>query len=145
MPNKVKLKKSQIDYFRRLSRNNPNEIQGFLIGEVVSPVLTVIDSIEYPPSYYISTPHKVQCYAVDIENIQRKAEERGKRVVGFIHNHPEWDAVMSPGDYDVMIHYGYRVCGIVSTQGNKTRPRFWNIDTALPCIIEYVKKKPKSE
>lgn len=143
MQNTVRLNKHQLDWFRARSRQTRNEIQAFLVGEVVSPNLTVISSIEYPPAYAVSTPHNVQCYAMDIEKIQQDAIKSGNRIVGMIHNHPEWDAVLSPSDYELMLYYGYRVCGIVSTQGRKTRPRFWVMDTALPCVVEYAKEKSK--
>lgn len=143
MRNRVKLKKSQLDYFRKLARQTPNEIQAFLVGDVVSPTLTVVDSFEYPPTYAKSNNWEVSWWVADYNEMQKKAEDRGKRVVGFIHSHPEWDAVLSPADYDFMIANGYRVCGICSTQGRKTRPRFWVMDTALSCVIEYAKRKTK--
>lgn len=140
MQNKVKLKKSQLDRFRKLSRNSPNEIQAFLIGEVVSPTLTVVDYFAYCKEYAVSTPNNVSWYLREYEVMARKAEERGRRVVGFIHSHPEWDAVLSPPDYQFTILNGYRVCGICSTAGRKTRPRFWVMDSALECCIEYAKR-----
>lgn len=144
MQNRVKLKKSQLDRFRMLARNSPNEIQAFLIGEVISPTLTVIDSFEYPREYEFSTPDGVQWRTVDYARVQAKADALGKRVIGQMHSHPDWDAVLSPQDYDFTITYGYRVCGICSTSERKTRPRFWVMDSALECIIDYAKTKHKA-
>lgn len=143
MKNKVRLNKNQLNYFRELARNSPNEILAYLIGEVINPNLTVIESFEYTPMYAISTPQAVAWSWADYDVIKQKAEERDKRVVGFIHSHPEWDAVLSPADYEIMITNGYRVCGICSTHDRRTRNRFWVMDTALPCAIEYAKKRQK--
>jgi len=140
MKTEVRLKKGALDHFRKLARNSPNELMALLIGEVVSDKLTVIDSFEYPTEYAESTPSRVVWYQSEQERVQKKAEARGRRVVGFIHSHPQWDAVMSPSDAVVVLYYGYRVCGIVSTQSRKTRTRFWVTDSALPCEIKYVKK-----
>ncbi len=143
MQNRVRLKKNQLAYFRKLARNSPNELMAYLIGEVVNPNLSVVDNFEYPPSYAVSTPHSVSWFLEDYSRMRQLAANREKYVIGFIHSHPEWDAVMSPQDYEHTLHNGFRLCGIVSTQGRKTRPRFWVTDTALPCEIEYAKNKPK--
>lgn len=136
---KVRLSKGQIDYFRKLSRKSLNEIQAFLIGEVVSPNLIVIDEFVYPKKYAVQKPNTCGWYLDEYQEVKAKAEERGRRVVGFIHSHPEWDAVLSPADYKICITDMHRVCGIVSTYSGKTRVRFWVMDSALPCEIVYAK------
>ena len=141
MKTEVRLKRGALSYFRKLARNSPNEIQALLIGEVVSAKLTVIDSFEYTSEYAKSEPSTVSWYQSEQERVQQKAEARGRRVVGLIHSHPEWDAVMSSADSEVLLYYGYRVCGIVSTHGRRTRTRFWVGDSSLPCEIKYVKSK----
>lgn len=140
MKTEVRLKRGALTHFRKLARNSPNELMALLIGEVVSDKLTVIDSFEYPTEYAESTPRRVVWYQSEQERVQKKAEARGRRVVGFIHSHPRWDAVMSPSDAEVVLYYGYRVCGIVSIHDRKTRTRFWVTDSCLPSEIKYVKK-----
>jgi proteasome lid subunit RPN8/RPN11 len=144
MKTEVRLKKGSLDHFRKLARNSPNELMALLIGEVVSSKLTVIDSFEYASAYAVSDPTQVVWYQHEQDRVQKKAEARGRRVVGFIHSHPRWDAVMSPSDADVVLYYGYRVCGIVSTQARNTRTRFWVTDSSLPCEIKYVKTAERS-
>jgi proteasome lid subunit RPN8/RPN11 len=134
---KVRIKKSQLDYFRAKARETNLEIQALLIGEVVSPELTVVEQFVYPTEYAIQKPNEVSWYQDEWNLVKRSAEERGKRVVGDIHSHPNWDAVLSPNDYRAHIEEGLRICGICSTQGRKTRVRFWIAESALPCAIEY--------
>lgn len=136
---KVRLSKGQLDYCRKLSRESANEIQAFLIGEVVSPNLIVIDEFVYPKKYALQRPNTCGWYLDEYQEVKAKAEERGRRVVGFIHSHPEWDAVVSPDDYKICITDMHRVCGIVSIYSGKTRVRFWVMDSALPCEIVYAK------
>lgn len=145
MTNRVKLRKSALDYFRKLARESPLEIQAYLIGEVVHPNLTVVDSLAYTTKYGVQTRDQVGWYRSDYEAVRKQAEEHGRRIVGSIHSHPDWDAVVSPSDYEACIAEGHRVCGIVSTKGRSTRARFWVMDCALPCEVMYVKKKATSK
>lgn len=137
MKNEVRLEKGALDYFRSLARNTPNEVLAYLVGDVVSPELTIVRYFAYTKQYADSDPWTVCWFTTDYDKMQAEADRLGKRVVGFIHSHPQWDAVMSPDDYKIMIKDGYRVCGIVSTHGRKTRARFWTADSALPCTIVY--------
>jgi proteasome lid subunit RPN8/RPN11 len=138
---KVRLSKGALNYFRKMARECKNEIQALLVGEVVSPTLIVIDSFIYPKSYAVQKPNTVGWYLDEYQEVKKKAEERGRRIVGFIHSHPNWDAVLSPDDYKICITDMHRVCGICSTdpEKGKTRVRFWVMDSALPCEIVYAK------
>lgn len=141
MVSKVKVKKSQLDYFRKLARTSaPLEIQAYLIGEVISPELTVVESFAYPMQYHTQTTGKVRWYTTEFEELKRSAEERGKRIVGDIHSHPQWDAVLSPSDYKAHIEECQRISGLCSVYGKKTRVRFWIAESALPCQIVYADK-----
>jgi hypothetical protein len=44
----TQLRKSQLDYFRSKARETNLEIQAYLIGEVISPELTVVEAFAYP-------------------------------------------------------------------------------------------------
>lgn len=140
MTAKVRVHKGQLNYFRAKARETNCEIQAYLIGEVVSPDLTVVDEFAYPVEYAVQKPNQVRWFQDEYERVKRSAEERGKRVVGDIHSHPNWDAVMSPTDYKSHIEEGYRICGLCSTIDRKTRIRFWVAESALPCAIEYAKR-----
>ena len=129
---KVQLTKNHLDVFRRMARESPLEIQAYLIGEVVSPTLVVIDHFEYTTEYGIQEKNKVAWYRSEHDRVRREAEERGRRIVGNIHSHPNWDAVMSPEDFNACIADGMRICGIVSTDKRNTRPRFWVMDSPVP-------------
>lgn len=124
-----------------MARDSKVEIQAYLIGEVVSPQLAVIDSFEYTQNYGTQTKSSVAWYTSEYERVRLKAEERGRRIIGFIHSHPEWDSVMSEADFDVCIRDGFRLCGTVSTNGRKTRVRFWVTDSPIPCKWVYAKTK----
>jgi proteasome lid subunit RPN8/RPN11 len=142
MNNKVKLKKGQLDYFRKLSRQSPLEIQAYLVGQVVTPNLTLVEDFVYPPAYGLQTRYQAAWFRRDYDIVRREAEERGRRVIGSIHSHPNMDdAVLSPDDYESCIAEGHRICGIVTTNGTSSRVRFWVMDSALPADIEYDKSK----
>lgn len=142
MNNKVKLQKSQLDRFRKLARESSLEIQAYLVGEVVKPNLTIIDSFAYTSEYGLQTRDQAAWYRKDYERVRKEAEGRGRRIIGSIHSHPDkGDAVLSPGDYESCIAEGHRVCGIVSANAVSSRVRFWVMDCALPADIIYAKKK----
>lgn len=141
---KIRVNKSALDYFRKKARDTNLEIQAYLIGEVVSPALTVVEEFVYPKSYHTQTTCEVNWFFEEYEAVKRSAEERGKRIVGDIHSHPNWDAVMSPTDYESHIEEGFRVCGLCSTMGRKTRVRFWVTESALPLQVEYAPKIKKT-
>lgn len=138
----VRVKKTQADYFRRIARHEAKksgrEVQAYMIGHVVSPQLTVVDEFRYPKKYATQTTQGVQWYQDEYEEVEKAAEAAGKRVVGDAHSHPNWDAVLSPTDYQSCIKEGYRIAGICSIQNGRTRLRFWVVESALPLEIEYV-------
>jgi proteasome lid subunit RPN8/RPN11 len=142
MNNRVKLKKSQLDRFRKLARESSLEIQAYLVGGVVSPILTVVDSFAYTSEYGLQTCGQAAWFRRDYERVRKEAEERGRRIIGSIHSHPDMgDAVLSPGDYESCIAEGHRICGIVSSDHGHTSVRFWVMDSALPADIVYAKTK----
>lgn len=138
---RVRVNKHQLDYFRSKARETHLEIQAYLIGEVISPELTVVEAFAYTSSYATQKPNEVRWYQDEYNAVKRSAEERGKRIVGDIHSHPNWDAVMSLTDYRAHVEDGLRICGICSTMGRKTRVRFWIAESALPAEIEWQKTK----
>lgn len=136
---KVKIKKGQLDYFRKLARkSSPLEIQAYIVGKVNSPDLVTVDKLYYTKLYYSQTSTEVQWYFEDYDRVKKEAEEKGLKVVGDIHSHPNWDAVMSPTDYKAHIEEGFRICGLCSVLNNKTRVRFWISESSLPCEIIYI-------
>jgi proteasome lid subunit RPN8/RPN11 len=137
MFSQVRLKKGALNHFRKLARESPLEILAYLIGEVKSPEIIEIHSFAYTKTYYLQTECSVQWLLEEYTRVQKKAEEKGLRIVGFIHSHPKWDAVMSPDDYKSCLIEGHVVCGIVSVYGKKTRVRFWTPTSALPCKLTY--------
>lgn len=140
--NRVRVSKGQLDYFRRLARQSPLEIQAYLIGEVVSPTLTVVDSFEYTKKYGTQTTGEVCWFTSEYERVAKKAEERGKRIVGDIHSHPGRACILSDADYSACITAGHRIAGICSVRPDGgTTVAFWVTDCALTCEVVYAKKK----
>lgn len=145
MRTKVRIRKGALDHFRAKARATGLEIQAYLVGEVVSPTLTVVEKIIYPKAYHTQKTYEVCWFRDEFEEVKRSAEGRGKKIVGDIHSHPSWDAVMSPADYNTQLQDGFRICGICSTSGRKTRVRFWVIESALSAEVEYaVTKKSRA-
>lgn len=136
---KVRISKNKLDYFRNKARTAKKEILAYLVGEVVSPQLVVIEDVVYTYNYATQKPNEVRWYQEEYDKVRASAEGRGKRVVGDLHSHPNWDSVMSESDYRAHIEEGHRLCGICSVYGRKTRVRFWIAESALDCVIEYAK------
>lgn len=145
MQNKVKLNKSQLNYFRHLARNTNLEIQAYLIGKVLSPELTVIEHFAYTKKYYKQTEGTVSWFLEDFENVKKEAEEQGNTVVGSIHSHPNYWPVLSDSDYKSHIRDQYRISGICATMNRKTKVCFWINESCLPCKIIYESKSDSSE
>jgi proteasome lid subunit RPN8/RPN11 len=133
----VKLHRSQLDYFRRLARNTTKEVHAFLVGTIVSPQLVRIEHFAYS-QYEEQTPCSVTPTAADQKKIEQWTLENDMKVVGTIHSHPNWDAVLSPDDYKGHIEEAHRISGVCSTQARKTRVRFWLAESSLPCKVEYL-------
>ena len=133
----VRVSKHALDYFRKKARDCPYEVQAYLIGEVKYPNY-IVTSFEHPKEYELQTENNVQPSGEEYTKVKEKAYLEGRRIIGDIHSHPDWDAVMSPTDYEACISDGLQICGIVSVRGRKTRVRFWQANSALPCEIKYV-------
>lgn len=144
MASMVYISKSQLDYFRRLARDDQREIMAYLIGHVFGPDYTRVDYVAYTNDYRVQTPGAVDWTVPEYVRVAREAEERGGRIVGFIHSHPEWDSVLSPGDYLKCISEGHHICGVVSVYGRRTRTRMWKMDCALPCEITHVEEREET-
>ena len=134
---KVKVRKSQLDYFRRQSRDSAKEIFAFLIGVVVSPSLTRIDRFYYP-DYSEQTAGSVRPTAESTGAAHKSALDSNLKVVGSLHSHPDWFPIMSEADYKGHIEDGDRISGIVGINGRRTKVYFWTAESALPCQIEYL-------
>lgn len=132
----VKVRKSQLNYFRKLARNTDKEIHAFLIGTIVSPGCVRIHRFAYS-SYEEQTTSSVRPSAEAQKKIALWTLNNDLKIVGTIHSHPNWDAVLSPDDYAGHIEEAHRVSGVCSTAGRKTRVRFWLAESSLPCKIEY--------
>jgi len=138
MFSKVKVRKSALDHFRRLARENaPLEIEAFLTGTIISVDEVEIINFHYTKDYRIQTKYEVQWSTEAMTDLKTKAEDINLRVLGSIHSHPNWDAVMSHADYHAYVTDQLIICGICSVYNRKTRVRFWTPTSALPCKIIY--------
>jgi proteasome lid subunit RPN8/RPN11 len=138
MFSKVRVRKSALDHFRRLAREAaPFEIEAFFTGRIISVDEVEILNFHYAKNYKIQTNNLVQWSSEDMDALKKKAEDNNLRIIGSIHSHPNWDAVMSPADYRAYITDQLIICGICSVYNRKTRVRFWTPTSALPCKIIY--------
>lgn len=140
MRRRVRIKKGQLDYFRRLAKKTDNEIQAYLVGKIVSPELVVIEYLAYTKQYHTQTPDNVRWYQVDVDDLKKKAEEDGFVILGDIHSHPNYWPVLSELDHKNHIVEGKRITGICATMCKKSVVYFWFSDSSLPCEIEYVEE-----
>lgn len=137
MEAKVQISKHALDYFRSKARDCPYEIHAYLIGECVYPDKFIVRSVEHTQEYEVQNKECCQPSPDEYMRARWKAEEQGLRIIGDIHSHPEWDSVMSGQDHAACLQDGLQICGIVSTIGRRTRARFWQVNSALPCVIKY--------
>src|ERR1039458_7159989 len=136
---KVKVKKGALDYFRKQARENfPYEILAYLVGKVISVDAVEITDFVYTTKYHTQTTGEVRWFQEDFDRIKEKFEVHGKRVLGDMHTHPSWDAVMSQTDYNGAITESLFICKICSIYNGRKRVRFWGPTSALPCKIIYI-------
>jgi proteasome lid subunit RPN8/RPN11 len=135
---RVQIKKSKLDYFRKMARKNyPLEIQTYLLGNIKSIDLIEITDIVYTKKYHVQTKSSVVWFEEDFEKVIIKSETVGKMILGDLHTHPDYESVMSNTDYVGTIKQGFSIAGICSVYGNKTRVRFWTPTSALPLKLIY--------
>ena len=136
---KVRVKQGALNHFRKKARESyPLEIHAYLLGNVKSITEVEITDFRYPQSYNIQTGNNVQWTADEFSKLKERATESNKVIIGDIHSHPNWDAVMSEQDYKACILDSLVVCGICSlTKDKNTRVRFWTPTSSLPCEIIY--------
>jgi proteasome lid subunit RPN8/RPN11 len=138
MFSKVKVSTGALNYFRKKSREAcPLEIQAYLLGRIISVDEIEITKFLYTDNYAIQTNGSVCWYQEDLDKVRQQSIDTEQLVVGDIHSHPNWDAVMSPSDQSAAVVEGFSICGIVSINNNRTRVRFWTPTSALPCKIVY--------
>ena len=134
----VYVNKATLDYARRKARNCPHEIHAYLIGEVLYPNRIIISSIEHAREYESQTKYSVQPTAAEFSRVAKIAEDKGKRIIGDVHSHPDYEAIMSPDDHRACVEDGLQICGIISIRERRTSVRFWLVNSALPCAIKYL-------
>jgi proteasome lid subunit RPN8/RPN11 len=138
MFSKVKLSKGALAHFRRKAREAyPLEIHAYLLGEITSIDTIKVEKFCYPKYYATQTPANVGWSAEEYAKLKVTAEEKGLKIVGDIHSHPRWDAVMSPDDYKSCLLDSLSVCGICSIYDKQTRVRFWTPTSSLPMEAHY--------
>lgn len=138
MFSKVRVKKGALDYFRKLARQAfPYEIQAYIFGKVISVDIVEITGFAYADRYAKQDRNSVCWYTEDFDKVKDKVESQGDTIIGEIHSHPNFDAVMSPADYEASVTQQFVLCGLCSVNKGRTRIRFWTPTTALHCEIIY--------
>lgn len=138
MFSKVRVSKNALNYFRQLARQTPDkEIQAYIAGFVNNINEIEITDFLYTKKYAIQTSCTVAWFQEDYDKLKERVEKEGKRIIGNIHTHPNYDAVLSEQDFTNCVTEQFVVVGLVSIRNNKTRARFWTPTSALPCKIIY--------
>jgi proteasome lid subunit RPN8/RPN11 len=130
------ISKHQLSYFRKRCRNSKEEIHAYLIGRVLKSRITV-DAIVHTYDLALQTAESVQPSDEAYQRAKSIADSLGKVIVGDIHSHPEYEAVMSPADHAAAISDELTVCGIVEVRKRKTKVNFWLANSSLRCEIIY--------
>lgn len=140
MFSKVRVKKGALNHFRKLAREAyPLEIQAYLAGTITSLDTVEITDFLYTSKYKLQNNNEVAWDDDEFHKVKDKIENEGKRILGDIHTHPNWDAVLSETDYESSVTQQLVICGICSVdKGKKTRVRFWTPTSCLHCKIIYI-------
>lgn len=134
---KVKLRKSQLDWFRRKARSTDVEIYAMLFGRIEDDGTLRVSSFKYP-KLDEQTHSSVTPNEDSYNQLLKEAQSKGLVFIGTIHSHPRWHAIMSRADYYGHLDDGELVSGIVEvTKDRKTRYAFWTAHCALPCTVEH--------
>jgi proteasome lid subunit RPN8/RPN11 len=138
IPPKVKIKRGAEAHFRKLARNSAKEVIAYLIGEVVSPSLVRVDHWKYPTAFKVQTKGEVQVTQPAENDIKAWADSKKLMIVGTIHSHPQWEAVLSYDDHKGHIEQCHRVSGVCAVRRNRrTRILYWVAESSLPCEVVY--------
>lgn len=132
---KVRVNRSQLDYFRTLARESKNEIFAFLVGESSGPAHTVVEFV-YPVLRHHS-PSCVDPLPASETAIKFTVHAKGLAIIGTIHSHPNYWPVLSPTDYEDHLASGHKLSAVCSVYGRKTTVFFWVSDSSLPCKVIY--------
>lgn len=132
----VRIERGQLAYFRKLARENPNEIHAFLIGHKRNRNLVHVYYLEYP-ELEVSTPCEVRPSLESSLEIERDVEEDGFSVVGTIHSHPGGPPYMSKCDLKTHKEEGDEISGICEVRNGRTHVTFWVLNQPIPCTLEY--------
>lgn len=131
---RVKLKRSQLTWFRRKATRSVNEIYAALLGTVDGGTV-VVDYLRYPLAQ-VSTPDYFTLNMESMSDIEVQAAKDGLILVGSIHSHPGCMPVQSDTDH-TLFTMGEKVVGICGVLDCKTYITFWEKSSSLPCTIEY--------
>lgn len=136
---KIRLKKSDLAYFRRLALDSDKEIEAYHIGISLADNSTRIDEWVYPKRYELQTGSGAIWSQEDIDYVYSRAKQLNKEIISTMHSHPNYLSVMSPTDYKECKKVGLKVLGICGTnqKTRKTFPVFWTLNSALPCKMVY--------
>lgn len=138
MYSKVRLKRGALAYFRKKARESyPKEIQVYLLGTISSVDEIRVTDFIYPEWYDTQTSQEVGWTAEEFIKLKEKATAEHKVIVGDIHSHPDYDAVMSGQDYRAALLDSLLVCGICSVRKGRTKVLFWTPTSSLPCEVIY--------
>jgi len=140
MASKVKVSRNALNYFRKLARSTDKEIEAYLIGEVVSPQLTVIHRFVYTKKYEKQTTDEVKWFDKETDALKLEAGEQKLAVVGSIHSHPNYWPIVSATDHIAHVTDQMRIMGVCATMKRKTMVCFWVTESCLPCEIIYNEK-----
>lgn len=135
---KIKIKRGAELYFRKRARASNTEELAYLMGEVVSPTFVRVDYFRYPSGYKIKTHNNVQDSDASETEAKAWADKHKCRIVGTIHSHPDWEAILSPADHKGHIEECHKISAVCAVRNGRTRVLYWVAESSLPCAVEYV-------
>jgi proteasome lid subunit RPN8/RPN11 len=133
----VTLHRGQLKYFRAKARKAyPKEILAVLVGRQVHSGLIEVHRFYYP-LLKVSTDQEVKTEYFVSDFIDK---DEGLKVVGDIHSHPNYPAVMSPSDHQCHRKGDNKISAILEVpKVGKSRLIIWRDGTPLPCELDFFK------
>lgn len=114
------------DLIREAIESYPAECCGFLLGKengdnrIVTKVMVCKNVSAVGAKEFLISAH-------DYRKAEKEADEKGLKLLGIYHSHPNWDAV--PSDKDAQNAFPYFSYLIISVYKNKiSSARSWRLD-----------------
>ena len=115
----------QQQIFKQMEAGYPNEVGGFLLGELTKDSVAVREIIQIENVFEKEEQfHRYAMTPKDWMKLEDQADERGLTLVGYYHSHPDSPAIASIYDRDhALPNFTYIITSVVN--GKAVDQKVW--------------------